>query len=919
MNLRGIKEIDIARIQLYLVCGLAVPICAEHAIAQSYDWTTPISGSWHNNALWSPTGIPNAQTHNATLLAGGMPYTVTLSVGNVTVGNLSVVAPSAELELLRTLDVYGGLIVNDGLITVGDGVTGGAIRLRNLPAQSLTGTGTIILAATNPEASTATISRFSGANRLTIGAGQTITGHGWISTPITSAATITADASRIVLSPGFTEPDFSTGLIEATNGGVIQLRNVNVDMMGVGIVVGDGGNIHFEGSYRERLTNGTVTTTNGGLVRAINTAELEDMTLNGDMVADLRRTIRFYGSSFTNNGTVTVTADGVNGYSALEVYNSPYTFDGTGEMILNYPGALNPNSAATINDSVTGGGSVLTNGPSHTIRGKGRIAIDMVNQGTITADMADESFDLLPGKTLTNEATIRATNGGIFKVFGFFVQTGAGQVELDGGYFDIGAGSPAPTVTGGSINGVNGGKIVMVSGNCTMNSVTLNTDTDLFGQQITSSGSNVNNGTMVLQLDGGNYGILSFNAPQTWSGTGEIVLNADNENVLQYAQINRAGSGYEVTHGADHTIRGTGTIYAPFVNEGLITADVTDRTLLLQTDDKKNTGTIRADSGYLRIQSIDIDQTGGGLIEAVNNGEIRLGSATLINGEVDATGGLMLTSSGTNQINGITFAGQFDISATLNVYNTITNNGLWILKDTGATDNIVAVGPVTFDGSGILSMRGQIVSGSIIQQTSNGDITNGASHTIEGTGSFKGISILNHGALAPGQDTNPGSEIGEIRIDTGASIDCQSTSAVHLQLAGTNTGEFDRIFNGGGGPDTFHCDGTLNVSHINSFTGPSEPTTVDLITADAVTGTFSTVNLPAPAHGHYKIVYTATAVQLVLCYADCDASGSLNIFDYICFGNLYAAGDPYADCDGSGSLNVFDYICFGNEYAAGCP
>ncbi|MCA9280095.1 MAG: PQQ-binding-like beta-propeller repeat protein [Phycisphaeraceae bacterium] len=54
------------------------------------------------------------------------------------------------------------------------------------------------------------------------------------------------------------------------------------------------------------------------------------------------------------------------------------------------------------------------------------------------------------------------------------------------------------------------------------------------------------------------------------------------------------------------------------------------------------------------------------------------------------------------------------------------------------------------------------------------------------------------------------------------------------------------------------------------------------------------------------------------CYADCDGSGSLNIFDYICFGNLYAINDPSADCDGSGTLNIFDYICFGNLYAIGC-
>ncbi|MCA9277691.1 MAG: hypothetical protein H6815_02780 [Phycisphaeraceae bacterium] len=55
------------------------------------------------------------------------------------------------------------------------------------------------------------------------------------------------------------------------------------------------------------------------------------------------------------------------------------------------------------------------------------------------------------------------------------------------------------------------------------------------------------------------------------------------------------------------------------------------------------------------------------------------------------------------------------------------------------------------------------------------------------------------------------------------------------------------------------------------------------------------------------------------CFADCDGNGTLNIFDYICFGNAYASGLMWADCDGNGALNIFDYICFGNEYAAGCP
>jgi hypothetical protein len=60
------------------------------------------------------------------------------------------------------------------------------------------------------------------------------------------------------------------------------------------------------------------------------------------------------------------------------------------------------------------------------------------------------------------------------------------------------------------------------------------------------------------------------------------------------------------------------------------------------------------------------------------------------------------------------------------------------------------------------------------------------------------------------------------------------------------------------------------------------------------------------------------------CYANCDNSTAapiLNVNDFICFGNLFAAGDPRANCDGSTAapvLNVNDFICFNNKFAAGC-
>jgi hypothetical protein len=47
----------------------------------------------------------------------------------------------------------------------------------------------------------------------------------------------------------------------------------------------------------------------------------------------------------------------------------------------------------------------------------------------------------------------------------------------------------------------------------------------------------------------------------------------------------------------------------------------------------------------------------------------------------------------------------------------------------------------------------------------------------------------------------------------------------------------------------------------------------------------------------------------------------LNVADFACLLNRFAAGDTYANCDGSSAapaLNVGDFACFLNAFAAGC-
>jgi hypothetical protein len=84
-----------------------------------------------------------------------------------------------------------------------------------------------------------------------------------------------------------------------------------------------------------------------------------------------------------------------------------------------------------------------------------------------------------------------------------------------------------------------------------------------------------------------------------------------------------------------------------------------------------------------------------------------------------------------------------------------------------------------------------------------------------------------------------------------------------------------------------------------------------------------------PTCQDYGVIFLADNMTLTVgatpsCYPNCDASTTpptLNVLDFSCFLNRFAAGDPYANCDGSTTpptLNVLDFACFLNSFAAGC-
>ncbi len=127
-------------------------------------------------------------------------------------------------------------------------------------------------------------------------------------------------------------------------------------------------------------------------------------------------------------------------------------------------------------------------------------------------------------------------------------------------------------------------------------------------------------------------------------------------------------------------------------------------------------------------------------------------------------------------------------------------------------------------------------------------------------------------------------------------------------------------------PNSFSAD--LGSTHLIDFTD-------DLNHQD---WTFFTFTIPAPT-ANPVLTFTARHdpqyvylddIQVCLqpqgsaCYANCDLSTTqpcLNVLDFQCFLNQFAAGATYANCDNSTTipvLNVLDFQCFLNKFAAGC-
>lgn len=610
-----------------------------------------------------------------------------------------------------------GTITNSGTITVNPNMDASGAFLYLDSASTFEGTGAIVLGAPGDSSTI-----YSNGSTLTNGSQHAIRGQGRINVPLVNLGTVAANVPSASLELRSYDKT-NAGTMHAVGGASLDVYSVTITNDGTITTSGAGRARLFDAAIVGGTLDGQFGTYTGGNNR------ITDLNFQGTFDIGAGTYLRPSGT-IVNAGTITLNP-AAEGIVTMLYADRTVLLDGSGQVVLN---------AAGNHATVESNGVLVTNGASHTIRGQGRISCPLTNLGLVSADVAGKSLELR-SNAMTNSGLIRAASGGILDVIGIRIANDGAVVSSEsGGVVRL----DDATISGGILRG----EAATIGGatNRIQNLAFSGTFGIGNGTYLRPTGTIVNGGTIVVNPSQGTTTTMLYNdAAATFQGPGEIVLNAPGNR----AQIDSNGTLF--TNAAGHTVRGQGRIACPFSNAGTVAADLPGASLLLDSANMTNTGTISAPAGFLDVGSI-IVQNADGRFTSTGSGAVRIAGTSLVGGSVDGT--LICRTSANNRVSNLSLSGQVDIlaGAWLRPAGTIVNDALITVNSDGGASNtlLYAESPVSFSGGGSIVLN---ASGAYAQIDSNGSvITNGATHTVRGQGTIAG-AFTNEGTVWADRDS----------------------------------------------------------------------------------------------------------------------------------------------------------------------
>jgi fibronectin-binding autotransporter adhesin len=686
--------------------------------------------------------------------------------GAITINGTYTNDVNADTTLLGTINNKNNFQVNGGaganaVVSIGSNVT-------------LQGGGTVTL-STASGGGAAYIEQSVGGLTLT-NVNNTIQGAGVIGNngmSLVNEATVNANVSgQALILEGMSGALTNTGLLEASNAGILQINGVTVNNAGGGKITANAGStVQLYGSTV--IQGGTLTNNGSFFGTPINSVVYLDgstaagpITINGTYTSDLNSDTHLLG---TINNKNNFQLNGGAGTNAIILADNNVTLQGGGTVTMS---TASGGGAAYIEQA--SGGLTLTN-VNNLIQGAGVIGnngLTLVNQATVNANVSGEAL-ILEGMSggLTNTGILEASNGGILQINGVTVNNAGGgtitanagttvqlygSTVIQGGILtnnDSFFGTPINSVA--YLDGSTGAGAITIHGTYTSDR---NSDTHLLGTINNNNNFQLNAGSgvdSILYVDTSNV---------TLQGGGTVTLstlNGGGDAVLQ-----QASGGLTLTN-VDNTIQGDGILGnngLTIINQATINANSNGgaelTALFIQGAAVTNTGLIEAtNSGVLNISGVTVNNAGGTISANGGGASVQLyGNTQIQGGTLTNNGGAFFgTPTGNTAIlDGSTGAGAVtingtytsDLNSTTDLLGTINNHGNVLVNGGGGTNTVLLVetANMMLQGGGTVTLSTAGGGGSAyIYQSAGGLTLENFDNTIQGAGIIgnNGLSLLN--------------------------------------------------------------------------------------------------------------------------------------------------------------------------------
>jgi hypothetical protein len=657
---------------------------------------TSIIGGTLNNSSGSPFSLTSANLTNVTVATGS---NIVLTQGT-------------------NVNVSGTTLTNNGQIQFD--TNAGNANLNFTSNITVNGTGTIFLDDNNPFPS---INTSNGAT-VTMSAGQTIDGKGFVNASLVNNGTINANnyGNPLTLQ---TNAMTNNNVLEATGNGTLNITGITVTQGTNGVIKSDGSPVNITNS---NISGGTLNTPNASIGVSNSIFSNVNIATGTTVVVQPSTTLNITGT-LTNNGTIQVDT---NAGAANLNFVSSVTVAGTGTIFL-----YDDNPYPTLN---TSSGATVTLSSGQTLDGKGIVNASLVNNGIVNANNYGNSLTLQTN-TMTNDKVFEATGNGTLNISGITVAQGPnGVIESDGSAVNI----TNADISGGTFQTPSGSYIGV--SNSIFANVNVSTGTTILVQPSTGLsiiGTLTNNGTIQVDNNSGNAN-LNFASSMTVGGTGTIFLY----NHSPSPTINTS-NGATVTLSPGQTLDGEGVVNASLINNGVINANFYGNSLTLQTNAMTNNNLFESSgNGTLNINGITVTQAAGAQIVVGNTSVVSITGSNISGGTLNASNGspMYLTAS---TLSGVTVSNASSVivtpSTTVNVIGPLTNNGTIQIDQDSGNANLNFLTNTTVAGTGTIALYDNSPHPTI--NTSTGaTVTFSAGQLVDGEGIIN-ASLVNNGVI----------------------------------------------------------------------------------------------------------------------------------------------------------------------------